>query len=478
MLRLMRKHARSWGMILLLGIIVIVFIFYFGYSSDQGRANTVATLDGNVISYRDYQQEYDALLDYYRNQLGRNFSEEMIKLLNLKEQAFDKLLGQAIILAKAKELNLQTEDEELKNSIMANPAFRRDGSFNQRVYEEILRQNKLTPENFETRQRQMLVTTKLQNLIAGGIRVSDEDVFALYLLQKEKINLSFLKLVSNSYLDSVKPSRQALEDFYKEHKKDFRVPEQLQTRYIVFSAAAEAKQAHDAIYQQENFTAFAADKGLKVLTSPFFPANNIPVEFRPLTDFSKNIFTLQVNEMSRVMSDEKGYYVFQVAAKKPSYVPDFTEAAGMVESRYAEKEAAALCEKDANQLLERLKKGEPWEKAAKGKNISSGETGLISPAAGLPELGFTPQADNPLTQLSQAKPYPDKVLPGNGSFVIVRFKERSKPDEADFQTSKDELKKTLKEIKTNETLKAWLGGYKLDLIKEGRLKITRDINGA
>lgn len=533
MLRLMRKHARSWGMILMLGIIVIVFIFYFGYSSEQGQANTMATLDGKVISHRDYQQEYDNLLDYYRNQLGRNFSEEIIKLLNLKEQAFDKLLGQAIILAKAKELSLQVDDEELKNSIMAHPAFQRDGSFNQRVYEEALRLNKLTPENFETRQRQTLITAKLQNLIADGIHVSDEDVFALYRLQKEKINLSFLKLTSNSYLDRVKPNRQALEDFYKEHKKDFHVPEQLQTRYIVFSAtdygsainvaeadireyydrnkqmfakpggkapalaelkdkislelkrfggmaraAAEAKQAHDTIYQQENFTAFAAGKGLKVLTSPFFPANKIPVEFQALTDFSKNVFTLQVNEMSRVMSDAKGYYIFQVAAKKPSYIPDFTEAAGIVESRYKEKEAAALCEKDANQLLERLKKGEPWEKVAKGKNISSGETGLISPGAGLPELGITPQADNPLTQLSQAKPYPEKVLAGNGSFVIVRFKERSKPDEADFQTRKDELKKTLKEIKTTETLKVWLEGYKLNLIKEGRLKITRDINSA
>lgn len=529
MLRLMRKHARSWGMIMMLGIIIIVFIFYFGYSRNQSQANIMATLDGKVISYTDYRREYDNLLDLYRNQLGRNFSEEIIKLLNLKEKAFDKLLSQAIMLAKAEELDLRVDDEELKSSIMSYPAFQRDGSFDQHVYEGTLRLNKLTPEDFETRQRQMLLATKLQNLITAGIHVSDEEIFDLYRLQNEKINVSYLKLSSINYRDKVNPNQQALEPFYKEHSKDFRLPEQLQVKYVVFNAvdyassiniaeddvrdyyernkqryaqpggtvptleelkvkitielqrvagmaraAAEAKQAHDTIYQQENFDAFTAGRGLKVLTSPFFPVNNVPPELRTLPDFAKNVLPLQANELSRVMSDDKGYYLFQIAAKKPSYIPAFKEVQGQVEIRYAEKEAEILCQREAADILERLKKGEPWEKIAKAKNISVSETGFILPSSGLPELGFSEQAESALAQLSEAKPYPDKVLAGSGNFVIVRFKERSKPDEADFQTRKEELKKTLKELKRNETVNSWLEGFKLTLIKEGRLKIIKD----
>ncbi len=529
MLDLMRKHAKNWGMKVLLGIIIVVFVFYFGSMRDQDKAATIATFDGKAISYADFQREYQNIIDLYRSRYGQTINDDLIKALNLKEQTVDNLIRQAIIMSKAEEMGLRVSDEELKNSILAYPGFQKEGAFNQRIYEETLRLNKMAPETFEARQRNALVAAKLQDLILKGVLVSEGEVFDLYRLQNEKISVSLLKLNSKDYRQQVKFTREGLEDFLKKNANELRIPEQIQVKYIFFPAtdffsavkiteedikdfydrnkgklakpggappalsqvremiAAElkliggmaraqeaAKQAHDTIYQQENFDAFATGKGLTVHTSPLFAASDIPPGFRSLSDFSKNVFSLQPKEISKVMSDGKGYYLFQIAARKPAYTPSLKEAEKRVEDLYVEKEARGLCQKEAESLLGRLKKGEQWAEIAREKKLKPIDTGLFVPGEDIKELGRSEQVLDALLQISEGSPYPDKVLPSNDSFVILRFQARGKLDEAGFQTRKADLKKILIELKKNETLNSWIEGLKASLIKEGRLKIVKE----
>ena len=49
LLNLMRKHARNWLMKIILGIIVVVFIFYFGSMGGSQRAERIAMIDGKPI---------------------------------------------------------------------------------------------------------------------------------------------------------------------------------------------------------------------------------------------------------------------------------------------------------------------------------------------------------------------------------------------------------------------------------------------
>jgi peptidyl-prolyl cis-trans isomerase D len=532
MLDIMRKHAKNWIMKLLLGIIVVVFVFYFGSLREGDQADIIATIDGKAISYADFQREHQNLVDLYRNRLGSSLTEEQLKVLNLKEQAVDNLIKQAIITETAEELNIRVSDEEVRDYILSYPPFQRNNQFDKRVYEEILRLNKMNPENFEVMQRKILITKKLQALFISGVLVSDREVFDLYRLQNEKININFLKLSWKDYINEVKPTRPALETYLREHGDELRISEQIQVKFLSFQAAdfassvkiaeneikdyyernkerlakvgnrqpllkevreritaelkhisgmnlagREAKKAHDTIYQQENFDAYAAGKGLKIHLSPLFTAGSIKPEFRSIADFSKNVFPLQKNEISRVLSNDTGYYLFQIAVRKPPYIPDLKEAEKEVASRYVEKEARLLCRKEAENLLERLKKGEELEKIAREKKIKAGVTGMFLPGSNIPELGASEQMTDALTQLSEAKPYPDKVFTINDNFIIVRFKERGKLDESNFSSRKEELKIIFQELKSSETINAWIEGVKGSLLKEGRLKITKDIKG-
>ena len=240
MLNLMRKHARNWLMKIILGIIIVVFIFYFGSMGGRQRAERIAVIDGKPIVYVDFQREHQNLIELYRQRLGQGLTEEILKSLNLKQQALDNLINQAVVLEKAEELNVQVTDQDVKAAILSYPAFQRNGAFNERIYDQTLRTNKMTAEEFEEIQRKMLITLKVENLIQDAVKVSDQEAYDLYRIQNEKIALDFIQLSPKTFAAGIKPSPADLEAFLKAHEGQFRVPEQAQIKYLAFLASSEA----------------------------------------------------------------------------------------------------------------------------------------------------------------------------------------------------------------------------------------------
>jgi peptidyl-prolyl cis-trans isomerase D len=271
------------------------------------------------------------------------------------------------------------------------------------------------------------------------------------------------------------PSRKDLEAYLKGHGNDFRKPEEVQIKYISFSSEEEAKKAHDTIYQEENFDAYANQKKLKINTTGFFSLHNPPPEFSRLQDFVRIAFGLQRNEISKVLSVEEGYYIFKLMTRKPSYIPPLSEIEKEVEGRYLEEESTRLYKQESEAILNRLKKGEDVKNISQQKGLKITETGLFLPGSEIPGLGFSQELSKALFQISEKKPYPDNVFNINKNFVIIQFKERGKLDNNDFELKKEHLKNILLETKRKEYLQSWLESSKVSMLKEGKLKLTRDI---
>ncbi|HBH87337.1 MAG TPA: hypothetical protein DDY17_07040 [Syntrophaceae bacterium] len=530
MLDLMRKHARNWLVKILLGMVIIVFIFYFGSTSWKRQAEAIAIIDGKTIPYVEFQRKYQDIVDAYRQRLGGALTDDVLKNLNIKQQAYDSIINQAIILQKAKELNIEVTEEEVKASILSNPAFQRAGVFDEKTYHQVLRHIKMAPSDFEDAQKNLLTSIKLEDILQSSVKVSDKELFDLYRFQNEKINIYYLRLSARNYEGKITPRRTDLETYLKDHENDFRVPEQIQIKYISFSgqhfassvkisdtdvieyynrnkdkftkkgsndvplkdvkdkilaelkqsrsmniAADEAKKAHDTIYQKENFDDYARQNGLKISSSNFFSSQNLPQELGRIKDFPKIVFGLQMDEISPVLYDEKAYYVLKLVAKKPSRTPELNEIEKEVERRFVDAESIRLCKKDAETILDRLKKGEALQKISQEKGLNIEETGLFQPGSVVPKLGSSKELTDALFQISEKTPYPDNVYNVNGNFVIVKFKERDKVDTRDFETKKVTLKNLLLRMKKNELMNSWLESNKEAMKNDGRLKYIKDL---
>jgi peptidyl-prolyl cis-trans isomerase D len=259
MLDLMRKHARNWMMKTILGIIIVVFIFYFGSMSGSQRADVMATVDGKTISRVVFEKNYANTIDMYRQQFGGALTEGMIKAMKVRESILDKMIFEAILLEKAQELNIRVSDEELRTMIAAMPAFQRNGAFSEERYQQMLRYNRLKPEEFEDAQRKSHIVARLEELLQDGIHVSDNEIQDHYRMANAKIDLAYVRLSVKDFVKDVQPSSSDLDAYLKEKSGDFRVPQQVQLRYLFFSG--ETYGASAPVSDEEIREAYSRMKG-------------------------------------------------------------------------------------------------------------------------------------------------------------------------------------------------------------------------
>ena len=531
MLRLMRKHARAWFMQVLLGIIIIVFVFYFGSLRRQREAEALAFVKDKAISYLEYKKEYQKLLDTYRQRFKGTLTDDMLKALNLKKRALDNVINQAVLLAKAEEFNLDVSADEVRSTIFSYPAFQQNGVFDINLYHSMLRYNRLNPEDFEDMQRKVLIIGKIERLIKEATKVSDKEVYDIYRIQNETISVDFITISEDTIKPGGKPSDADLESYLKEHGEDFRIPSKVQVKYMAFfredfaksvevsegeisdyydynksdflkskddpyplsevkdkvrakvklmkgmdEAAKVANEANDIIYQEENFEEYGKQNKLTIKTTAFFSNDSIPKELSGIKDFDKHVLVLKENETAPLLSDDQGFYIVKISKIEPSHIPGLKEARKEIQQSYIRDERERLCMKKAEDIIDRLKKGENFEEIARQERLMVKNTGLFLPNPDIPGIGYSMDLAQELFLLSEKEPYPDKPFYINGSYVIVRFRGRGTLDLKDLESRKNILKKTLLRVKGEEQFKLWLETTRESMIKDGTLKIKADLN--
>ena len=527
MLQLMRTHAKNWLMKVVLGIIIVVFVFYFGSMRENQVTETIAEIDGSRIAYADFRNEYQNLLDFYRQRYGDNLTDDLLKKMNPKQQAFDSLINRAIILSKADDLKLDVSDDELKASILSYPAFRRNGVFDDNLYQRVLRYQRMTPEDFEAIQRRSLKAGKLERLIKESAKVSDKEIRDIYNTQNRRININFIEIAADKLKVKTRPSEEDLEGYLKEHGEEFRIPQRAVIEYISFrgesfagsadisdedieeyydyhegdfedngkakplpevkseivsrlksakgmdAAFEEAKKAHDTIYQEENFEEYAGGKSLAIETSEFFRDTPITGQLAGIQGLGEYVFDLEEGDLGRVFSNSSGHYIFRLVSLKPSYIPELRKVAKKVEKSYTESESIKLSRKKAEEMLAHLKNGMDMAKLSRDNDLKLSETGLFLPGPSIPKIGHSQELEEALIRISEKVPCPDNVFFVNGKYIVIKFKEEGKLDEKEWEAKKDSVKDYLLKLKKEGYFLSWLEGAKEDMASKGTLKILK-----
>jgi len=132
MLNLMREKASSWLIKVILGAIVIVFVFWGVGSFRERNANRAATVNGAAISLEDYKRAHNNYLENLRQQYGDNLTPEMLELLQVPRQVIEGLISQKLMAQEAKALNIQVSDQDLVIAVKNMSGFQEAGIFGNR----------------------------------------------------------------------------------------------------------------------------------------------------------------------------------------------------------------------------------------------------------------------------------------------------------------------------------------------------------
>jgi len=164
MLKMMRHHAKYFYVLFF--IVILSFIFWgVGTVDKTSSGGIVAEVGKYKITQDEYYRAFDNAFKFYRDLYKEKFDEEMQKKLNLKDKILDTLISNRVLLIAAAENGIKVTDEELNDAITREPAFMKDGVFDNQVYQNTLRLSRITPELYEAMKREELTAAKMSRLI-------------------------------------------------------------------------------------------------------------------------------------------------------------------------------------------------------------------------------------------------------------------------------------------------------------------------
>ncbi len=234
MLNLMRKNAGTWLIKILLGAIVLVFVFWgVGSFRDRG-AGRVASVNGDPIMAEEYNEAYNHLVEQIKQRYGNRLNDEMLKMLQVKKQALDQLIEKRLLLTEAKRLNFTVSDEELSSNIKTIAAFQDNGSFDNRRYRAVLAQNHLTPESFEAKQRDFILMDKVRSLVSDSVKISDAEIEDMYQWKNSQIKIDYV-LFDPSLIGDIRLSDDEVKAYFNAHKDTYKTEPKRKAVFLQFT---------------------------------------------------------------------------------------------------------------------------------------------------------------------------------------------------------------------------------------------------
>ncbi|MEJ2233994.1 MAG: SurA N-terminal domain-containing protein [Syntrophobacterales bacterium] len=442
MLRLMRKHATSWLIKVALFAIVIVFIFWGGYSYTERKANRVAVVNGSYIGIREYQSMYNNLVEQMRRQFGSQFSSEMVESLNLKGQALDQLINRRLILAEAGMLEFAVSQEELQNAIVSYPAFQTNGRFDPLRYQQALRYARLTPQEFEASQREDLLISKVEQFITRGAKVLESEMLSFFHHTRDRVNLAYVQLdpqdfknqvkvdeeavrdyfdkhrenyrladkrnilyvrfVPRDYVAEVEVTPQDLEEFYQLHQEDYREPQKVRARHILFRISEKAKTAEiQEILERAKKVLELARKGdnfaelARKYSEDSTAARGGDLGYFKSGDmvkpFADSAFSLKKGEISDLVRTRFGIHIIKVEDIKEESTQPLAQVKGAVLKRLKEERSGEIALQRAESFIDRSRALDDLQKAAVEEGLEVKESGLFAAEEPIPQLGRHPE---------------------------------------------------------------------------------------
>ena len=180
MLKVLRNKKTAKRIWIGLGIIIMpAFIFWGlgGAIGDKGEKGYAGIIAGKKISNREFKDSLSAVKNMAIMRFGADFAQ-VVKDEELQNQAWQRLA----LVYEAKRLNIKASDQEVVERIESYPFFKRDGVFDKRLYNDLLKYLFSTqPRVFEEEARQNIIISKLFQKITNGITVDDKDAQERYI---------------------------------------------------------------------------------------------------------------------------------------------------------------------------------------------------------------------------------------------------------------------------------------------------------
>jgi peptidyl-prolyl cis-trans isomerase D len=476
MLDRMRRHKGwlKWSLALVVLTFVVLYIPQFTTSTNAARSEVIAQVEDEEITVGEFQARYNAQMQAYRNAYGSQLSEQLLRQLGIEQQILQQLVDEEAMVAEARRQGIGVSDVEVRERILAIPAFQENGRFiGEARYRQLLQFNNppLTTNEFEDNLRRAILVEKLRTAVTGWMSVSDAEVAEEFRRRNEKVKLDIVPLTPDAFRDQVSVSdadlaahfekgkemyrigekrtlryavvdveqvRQTttvsdadIEAFYKQNIAQYSTPEQVRASHILFKTegkdeAAVQKQAEEILKRAkagEDFAALAKQYSEDESNN----ANGGDLgEFGRGTmvpEFEQAAFAMKAGQISDLIKTPFGFHIIKVIENRPASTRPVAEVRTEIEDQLKWQKAQQLAEENAKAIQAQMKTAADFERIAKERNLHVQDAGPVLRDEPIDGLGPAPEVSAQAFQLGDGAVSPALRVARGWVFVTVTGKQ-------------------------------------------------------
>jgi peptidyl-prolyl cis-trans isomerase D len=454
MLDQMRRHKGwlKWSLALVVLTFVVFYIPDFITPTAGAAPNEVlAEVEGEAITVGAFQRRYTAQLQAYRNAYGSQLSEQLLRQLGIEQQILQQMVDEEAMVAEARRQGIRVSDIEVRERILAIPAFQENGHFiGEQRYRQMLQMNNppLTTTDFENNLRRALLVEKLRNAVTGWMSATDSEVADEFRRRNEKVQLDVVPLTPEAFrsqvtltdadvaayfekgketyrigekrrlryalvdVDQVRQqltvSDADLQSFYQQNIAQYTTPEQLAASHILFRLEgkeedAVRKQAEEVLRRAKAGEDFAA------LAKEFSEDESNNMNGGSLGEFGRGTmvpefeqvaFALKPGEISDLVKTSFGYHIIKVEQNQPATTRSLDEVRTEIEEQLKWQKAQEQAESTAKTLEAQIKSREDLDRVAKERGLHVQDTGAFLADEPIDGLGPAPEVAAQAFQLA------------------------------------------------------------------------------
>ncbi|MCP4340625.1 MAG: hypothetical protein GY799_17490 [Desulfobulbaceae bacterium] len=518
MLQILRQKAQSTFIQIIVVVIALVFIFWGVGANLNGDRQAALVVNGEEISFQEFQQSYDRAYQRLSDQFGGNVPKGLAETFGVKQQVINQLIQTALLRQGAQEMGLQVSGQEIRQIIEEMVQFQENGVFNIERYKAVLATNRMAPTKFEDSMRFDRLSEVAAREIGNFASVAtDFEIQEVYSQQNEKIAVKYVQISPSQFVDKVTVDDDALkawfetvkegyksepqlklkylaftfesvgskiaidaskiEEYYQNNLKNYRVPEQRHARHILFKASeADSAEQHQQQANKaeeilglaksgENFTELAReysegpskDSGGDLGT--FSAGQMVPA-------FDEAVFSMEAGDISEVVKTQFGYHIILVEEIQPATTRPLEDVTAEITQTLQQKEADSLTFQVANDAYEGIIGAGSLSKYAEtNSDILIKQTDFFPRSNAPADLKTDAQFMDKAFELNKGEL--SSLIKGQSGYAILFAEDLREPEIPTFESKKDLLVKDYQKAQSKE-LAATAANELLNNLREGK----------
>src|SRR5215471_3893164 len=475
MLDRMRRHKGwlKWSLAIVVVSFILLYIPSFLREGAGAAGNSVvADVEGREITAQQFRRVYQQQMQAYRQSYGANVDERLLKQLGIDQRIVQQMIQEEASLAEAGRLGISASDAEVRERILALPAFQDNGQFiGDARYRQILQMQNppMRPSEFEDQIRRAIVNEKLEAALTAWINVADADVDAEFRKRNEKVKLAVVNFPADKFREGLTATDDEIAKYFNEHTESYRIGQKRKVRYLTIDQEAlrakatvtgqQIQRAYDDNIQQYSTpdqvrashiliktTGKAEEDGVaKKKAEDLLAQIKKGADFAELAkknsqdegsavkggdldffgkgamvpEFDKVAFTLQPGQVSDVVKSQFGYHIIKVTDKRAAATKTLAEVRGQIEDQLKFEQAQSAGQKLANEVAGEIKKPADFEKVARARGLQTGESGLFLPDEPIAGIGISQAVSQAAFSMKEGEVSDAIPTPQGYAFITV-----------------------------------------------------------